>query len=314
MAQIIQAPAELDVVGVQGQALLFTVLCRARDGSGNPISGAFSDTSIDAVVRGLGPYSDRLQEVDVIAPEIGGGATDGGDTYTFTVEWTAEISALFAQYKTVSWAVSFSTVDGSDGPLPGFAGTVQMLDPTTPGASVTTDTELTVVVSNMTVDLAVTIGGAGGGTTLKDPGFIAVYPSGGIEIDTPAVFIAPQQDGDGFSSSQPFEGSDWRPLQVIGAGEIFGAFIDSDLTSDADAFDTVDVSGEIVVWDQAGANVLVAAFSMSGINSGTGSDVSIKVTLIQVVGSDLSVVDPGLIQSAAGGSYNILITAGASWD
>lgn len=295
---------------MQGSPFNLTLNITLKDANGDTISWGDADEFIP-LVEGLPRWSPtQVVEIASLEPTV-----DNPEDGVITLAWSTAQTQALSEVASGRWAFSM-LFEEEGGPFALVGGSIAMADPTVPGSYTGMTESLTVNIGNLTASVTVTIGGSGGGgSALKDPGFVIVYPSGGIEIDTPAVFIAPQhQDGDGFSSSQPFEGSDWRPLQVIGAGNLFGVFIDSELTADADTFDTVDISGELVVWDQAGTNVLAAAFSMSGVNSGTGSDTSVKVTLTQVIGSDLSVVDPGIVQSVAGGSYNILITAVAEWD
>jgi hypothetical protein len=309
VASIVQAPTELDLQGIQGDQFNLTIDVTLLDGDGDPIDWS-AVTGVTALVTGLTSYVDEVIPIAALAPDAtnGGGSSNQG---VIEVEWSADKTADFAAYESTNWSLSISF--GGDGAFAVLAGQISMNPSTTPGsASSSSLANLTVVTDGVTVELAVTLGGSGAAAP-GDPGYVFVYVGGGVEIDTPMVFIVPGRVS-GLQPSVPFYGSDMVPLQVIGEGELFDVFFDSNLTAAADAWDTVDLSGELVVWDQAGSNLLLANFSVSGINSGTGTDQSAKLTQIQVIGTDLSIVDPGVVQSAAGGSYNILLRAEVSWD
>lgn len=310
VASIVQAPTELDLLGIQGNSFFLTVDVTLTDGDGDPIDWS-AVTGVSAVVTGLTSYLDEVIPIAALAPTAvnGGGSGNQG---VIELAWSADVTADFAAYDSTNWSLAISF--GSDGAFAVLAGQISMNPSTTPGsASSSSLANLTVVTDGVTVNLAVTLGGSGGGAASEDPGYVNIYVGGGVEIDTPLVFIAPPPVS-GLQPSVPFFLTDMVPLQVIGEGELFGIFFDSDLTVASDTYDTVDVDGELIVWDQAGINVIVANFSVSGVNSGTGTDQSAKLTLTQVIGTDLSIVDPGIIQSAAGGSYNILLRAEAQWD
>lgn len=275
-----------------------------KDSEGDTID--WGDVSaITPLVTGLTQYFESVIPIDSAAPSV------TTDTNVITLTWTADQTAAFSRIQSAAWSLSV-TISGT-GPLALVAGTIAFTPSTTPGSGTSTSADLAVTVGGTTADLAVTLGGSGGSAASLDPGYLSFYVGGGVEIDPPHVFVAPPAI-EGLAPSIPFFGSDWTPLQVISDGELFGIFFDSDLTAASDAHDTVDVDGELVVWDQAGINVLVASFSVSGVNSGTGTDISSKLTQIQVVGGDLSIVDPGIVQSVAGGSYNILLKVFTAWD
>lgn len=112
----------------------------------------------------------------------------------------------------------------------------------------------------------------------------------------------------GLVSSSPPEVTDWLPVNLVNPGDV----IYVDLNPGFSGFpDLIDYSGTIVVWDQAGANVLSATFN--GIISTDDGVYPVPLTQVSLIGSDLSVGDAG-ITSAAGGVYNVLLKASCGWD
>ena len=83
------------------------------------------------------------------------------------------------------------------------------------------------------------------------------------------------------------------------------------------AWDYVDISGAVTVWDAAGTNLLEASFSANQIRSDTGS-LDVTFTQVRIVGSDLALATVNVaddsIQTTAGGAYNISTNVYASWD
>jgi len=78
-------------------------------------------------------------------------------------------------------------------------------------------------------------------------------------------------------------------------------------------FDTVNLNGELTVWDAAGANIMLASFNISGLNDSSNETV-LGLTQQQLIGSDLSIANDNSVVSAAGGSYNVLVQMTAGWD
>lgn len=109
--------------------------------------------------------------------------------------------------------------------------------------------------------------------------------------------------------------SDWLPLNVVNAGD--DIVINMGQSLSAGLFDTVDITGTLLVWDLAGENLLSATFTLNGISNSTGNQY-LTLTAMQYIGTDLSIASPGgggnSIHSANGGIYNVLINTTAEWD
>jgi len=109
--------------------------------------------------------------------------------------------------------------------------------------------------------------------------------------------------------------SDWLPLNVVNAGDDIVVNFGQSLIPGL--FDTVDITGTLLVWDLAGENLLSATFTLNGISNSTGNQY-LTLTAMQYIGTDLSIASPGgggnSIHSANGGIYNVLINTTAEWD
>jgi hypothetical protein len=113
----------------------------------------------------------------------------------------------------------------------------------------------------------------------------------------------------GSTSHAPIYQSDWLPLQVVNPGDLIEVLVTWNLSGGL--WDTVDLNGTIVVWDQAGLNLFYGTWaypSVSGSGSGTAT-----LTQVQLIGTDLS-ESSNAITSSFGGVYNVLINTSASWN
>jgi len=159
----------------------------------------------------------------------------------------------------------------------------------------------------------------GGGAGVTQTGYVQVlgtyypYPllvGGRAALD---FTVAPQTDSGppaGYVAQCPLAGQAWLPaVAVEAAGIISVALVDYMQTG---LWDTVDMSGTIVVWDLTGDNLLAATWAYNGFNGTLGTVVP-EFTQQQLIGSDLSLSDTGIV-SAAGGTYNVLVGANAVWD
>lgn len=297
---------------MQGSPFSVTLNITLKNADGDTISWSDADEFIP-LVEGLPSWSpDHVIGLDSLEPTVAN-PTDG----VITLSWSAAQTQALSTVGSARWAF-LMTFEEEGGPYPLVGGSLEMSDPTQPGSSTGTAANLTVNLGNITATLNVTIGGGGGGggAALMDIGNIAVVFTNvtGDSFDEPYVLIAPPHGGSeppGTVRSSPEQATDFTPLQALAAGQEVGVVAFEDLTPDL--WDQVDVFAEVVIWDQAGENVLVAQGGASGITSDS-EPTPVKLSLIQVIGSDLSIVDPGVIQTASGGSYNLLIKSGASWD
>ena len=127
----------------------------------------------------------------------------------------------------------------------------------------------------------------------------------------------------GLVSTAGPRGADIYPFAVLAPGDNIGVSFSQTLqliaagTLAVPAWDYVDLTGTITVWDAAGTNLLEASFVANQIRSDT---VTTDVTFTQVrnIGLDLGLVTVNTtddsIETAAGGAYNISTNVYASWD
>ena len=149
MASIVQAPAALSLGGVAGNP--FSVTFDVT------LTGAvWSDVNtITASVIGIkNGYTAQVQ-ADALIPTI------TSSTNTITLTWSAAQTAAFVGWHQLAWSLSFEIA--SAGPYTVASGPITMSPETTPGAYTSTTANLAVTVGGTTVDLAVTLGGGGGG-------------------------------------------------------------------------------------------------------------------------------------------------------
>lgn len=311
MASIVQSPAPLNLQGVASSPFNLTLNITLKDENGDTI--AWSDPGeFIGFVQGLPTWSpNQLVEVDSLEPTI----TSPEDNVV-TVAWGVDQTQALSQVSSASWAF-LMTFSDEGGPFPLLGGSIAMSSPTTPGSSTGTTESLTVNIGNITATVNVTIGGAGGGgATITDIGGVEIVllNATGDSFDSPGIIVAPSHtDGEstGLVRGYPPNATDFTPLQALSPGQEIDVVAFSELAPSL--WDTVDAFVEVVVWDQAGENVLVASGGAGGLTSDS-EPTPMKLSVTQVIGSDLSVVDPGVIQTASGGSYNLLIKGGVEWD
>lgn len=148
--------------------------------------------------------------------------------------------------------------------------------------------------------------------TPEDMGVVQISATNVTQDVTYAtVNVAPYDGGQppNLVSHAPNAQTDWLPLVVLNSADAI--HIVAAITVPSDLWDSIDVSGHILVWNPDGSELLDGNFATSYSSSGSGS---INVTSTnQIIGSDLSTDGVGVI-SAAGGVYNVMIKATANWD
>ena len=154
MAYIVQAPAPLNLQGVQGDPFIVTLDITLTNADNESIP--WSDvTSITPIVTGVPPYFTSIIPLEEAVPNV------STSTNVVILEWTANQTALFAGLQSTNWSLS-STISGT-GPLTLLAGSIAMTPSTVPGSSNSTTADLSVLVGTATASVAVTVGGGGGG-------------------------------------------------------------------------------------------------------------------------------------------------------
>lgn len=125
--------------------------------------------------------------------------------------------------------------------------------------------------------------------------------------------VAPWQSGQtplNLVAHEPDYMSDWQPLNVVAAADAIEVLVSQVLISGL--WDTVDLNGTIIVWDQTNTNYFKGTWSVTGLNS-TSIAAPAAISQVTLRGSDLSLSGTSIV-SAAGGDYNVLINTQASWD
>lgn len=141
MAEIIQAPAALDITGVSGSPLVVTLTVTATDSNGDVIP--WDDFSYWSFTCGDEPSWE---------PTV-----DAGDDGTVTLSWTAEQTAGI----TSSGAAFWVGVDIDDaGPYAVVAGQLACGSPTDSGTSTSSLQSLAISVGASTVNVSLALGGS----------------------------------------------------------------------------------------------------------------------------------------------------------
>lgn len=112
-------------------------------------------------------------------------------------------------------------------------------------------------------------------------------------------------------ASEPSTVSDWLPLNVVNPGDAIQVDLSSFLIEDL--WDTVDLSGTMLVWDLAAENLILCDFNATGVVA-ESSISPMGLSQVQLIGDDLSIQDGGQVISEGGGIYNILLNCIAGWD
>lgn len=146
-----------------------------------------------------------------------------------------------------------------------------------------------------------------------NPGFVQLSAIDQNETSVAQVQVCPDlsQIAQTYQSQYPANDTDSMPLWAIPASGSFTFPFQYNLA--AGLWDTVDITGLIVVWDQAGQNLMACAFTYTGEGNSDSGDLTL--TVFQTIGTDLSLSENSeSIVSAAGGSYNVLVKCNGVWN
>ena len=138
---------------------------------------------------------------------------------------------------------------------------------------------------------------------------VDILDDANLDLDAEVAPYSKSQTPANLVAHAPEYATDFLPLTaLLPGGQLVVSYL---CTLLGDLWDEVNLVGSIVVWDQAGQNLLSASFSFDNIVAG---DELLELSQVQLIGTDLSIGDEGQsVQSAAGGSYNIRLKANASW-
>lgn len=185
------------------------------------------------------------------------------------------------------------------------------------------DTVGTALVQGTGITLTVddpgnTITIAATGSAPIDVGFVAMklynevqtynYTNNGGQVE-----IAPFTSGlnAAYVSHVPPNVQFYYPLAALAAADTLQVLVDQHIDGAVGSFGA-SISGELMVWNQSGTQLLEASFAKS-ITQASGV-VNAIFTSVQAIGSDLSLTAGNTkVSSAAGGVYNLLITSNVVW-